>query len=279
MQSPFDGATPSLWAGEILQRRRLVCGSILALGLSGPLAAAEHRDQLERIRSARVLRVAVPQDFPPFGFPQGSELAGFDISIAKMLSMHLGVSPQMVPVPSGDRLAALLEDRVDIIISSLGKTPEREKSIDFSNVYAPTYLGVFSQQKLSRDELLKLPAPVVGAAENSLEESLVRAFLPTAKIQGFKGSAALLDAYAAGHFEFFAGGNVLVESIKDVGLRTRVHQVALLKESPCYIGLRQNEARLKDEINRFLASIRSSGALMVNAMKWFRQSFSADMFK
>ncbi|EJE54990.1 periplasmic component of amino acid ABC-type transporter/signal transduction system, partial [Acidovorax sp. CF316] len=112
-------------------------GSALAQGTAAPA------DQLERILRSKVLRVAVPQDFPPFGFTRNGVFDGFDIAVARMLAADLRVSLKTLPVASGDRMAALLEDRVDIIIASLGKTAEREKEIDFSSAYAPTYIGVF----------------------------------------------------------------------------------------------------------------------------------------
>lgn len=49
-------------------------------------------------------------------------------------------------------------------------------------------------------------------AQGSLEEGLAKALLPHAQLRLFKGSVALLSAYAAGEINVFAGGgNVLVE--------------------------------------------------------------------
>lgn len=246
---------------------------------AAPPAAAEAQDQLARIQASRVLRVAVPQDFPPFGFTQHGELLGFDISIAKMLAADLGAVVKLIPVASADRIPALLEDRADLIVSSLGKTPEREKSIDFSTTYAPTYLGVFGQQAWSQEELARQNGLRLGVAQGSLEETLAKALLPQAQVQLFKGSAPLLAAYTAREIDVFAGGNVLVESITDNFVRVKVRRLAVLKESPCYIGMRKNEPRLKARVDKFLVEVKTSGALMVNATKWFRQSFSPDMFK
>lgn len=87
-----------------------------------PGAAA---DQLDKILRSKVLRVAVPKEFPPFGYTRDGILDGFDIVVARLLATDMRVSAKLEPVASGDRLVALLEDRVDFIISSLGKTAER----------------------------------------------------------------------------------------------------------------------------------------------------------
>ncbi|MBY0411674.1 MAG: hypothetical protein K2Q97_16500 [Burkholderiaceae bacterium] len=52
-----------------------------------------------------MLRVAVPQEFTPFDFKRNCVVDGLDIPAAHMLA--------------GDLLAALLEDRIDLGITSL----------------------------------------------------------------------------------------------------------------------------------------------------------------
>ena len=95
----------------------------------------------------------------------------------------------------------------------------------------------------------------------------------------FASSAPLLDAYVRRTIDAFAAGNVVAESIPDTALRERVRRVAVLRQSPCYIGVRKGEPRLLARVDTFLAQARSSQALMVNAMHWFKHSLSPEMFK
>ena len=246
----------------------------------GAAPAKEPADQLDRILRSRVLRVAVPQDFPPFGFVNGKgALDGFDIAVARMLATDLRVALKTYPVASADRIPALLENRVDVIIASLGKTPEREKAIDFSSAYAPTYNGVFGESGADRPDVAALAGRRVGVVRGSLEEADLKAQVPQATAVAFAGSAPLLDAYVRRTIDAFAAGNVVVESISDALMRERVRRLAVLRQSPCYIGLRKDEARLLAKVNAFLAQARASQALMVNAIQWFKHSLSPDMFR
>jgi polar amino acid transport system substrate-binding protein len=97
-----------------------------------------HADALEAIVKNGVLRVAVPEDYPPFG-AVGPDMKpqGYDIDMAALLAKSLNVKLQLVPVNSANRIPYLTTNKVDLIISSLGKTPDREKVIDFSQAYAP----------------------------------------------------------------------------------------------------------------------------------------------
>ncbi|MFH7617875.1 transporter substrate-binding domain-containing protein, partial [Pseudomonas syringae pv. tagetis] len=48
----------------------------------------------------------------------------------------------LTPCNSTFRMPFLTSGKVYLVISSLGKNPEREKVIDFSRAYAPFYLAV-----------------------------------------------------------------------------------------------------------------------------------------
>lgn len=264
-------------------RRSAIAGAAGLCTLGWGIAVAQGKgdapDQLERILKSRVLRVAAPQEFPPFGFTKNGVLDGFDIAVARMLAGDLRVSLKTLPVASGERLAALREDRVDLVIASLGKTAEREREIDFSTAYAPTYMGVFSDSGTGPTDLAALKGRRVGVVRGSLEETELKAQAAHATAVAFDSSAPLLDAYVRRTIDAFAAGNVVAESIPDTALRERVRRVAVLRQSPCYIGVRKGEPRLLARVDAFLAQARSSQALMVNAMHWFKHSLSPDMFK
>ena len=76
----------------------------------------------------------MPQDFPPFG-SVGTDMTprGYDIDMAKLIAKKMGVKVELVPVTSANRIPYLQTNKVDLVISSLGKNAEREKVIDFSD--------------------------------------------------------------------------------------------------------------------------------------------------
>lgn len=86
-------------------------------------AASAMADQLQEIQQRGVLRVAVPQDFPPFG-SVGTDLQpqGYDIDMAHYLADKMKLKLQLVPVTSANRVPYLQTDKVDLVISSLAKT-------------------------------------------------------------------------------------------------------------------------------------------------------------
>ena len=105
--------------------------------------SAARADALDDIMKAKVIKVAVPQDFAPFG-SAGPDLkpVGYDIDMANLIGKELGVKVEIIPVTSANRIPYLQTKKADLVISSLGKNPEREKVIDFSIAYAPFFSGV-----------------------------------------------------------------------------------------------------------------------------------------
>ena len=117
--------------------------AVVGLAVLG-LAPAARAEALDDIMKAKVIKVAVPQDFAPFG-SAGPDMKplGYDIDMANLIAKELGVKVEIVPVTSANRIPYLQTKKVDLVISSLGKNPEREKVIDFSTAYAPFFSGVY----------------------------------------------------------------------------------------------------------------------------------------
>lgn len=85
-----------------------------------------------RLAKAGVLKVAVDATYPPMEFegPDGKP-TGFDVDLATDLARRLGVRAEFVVMSWDGILAGLTSDRYDVIMSSMGITPERKAVADF----------------------------------------------------------------------------------------------------------------------------------------------------
>jgi polar amino acid transport system substrate-binding protein len=137
-----------------MKRWVLAAAAALLLVLTGTQAKA---DKFEDILKAGTVRIGVPLDVPPFGSVNAQRQAeGFDIDLANMVAKGLGVKVELVQLTGANRIPFLLTDKVDIVISVMGLTPERAKQIMFTAPYADTSLAVYgakSQNVKSADQL------------------------------------------------------------------------------------------------------------------------------
>ena len=67
---------------------------------------------------------------------------GLDVEMANYIGAKLGVKVELIPVTSANRIPYLQTQKADLVISTLGKNPEREKVIDFTAAYTPFFQAV-----------------------------------------------------------------------------------------------------------------------------------------
>jgi polar amino acid transport system substrate-binding protein len=189
----------------------------LLVGASIGFALSAHCEALDDIVKAKVIRVAVPQDFAPFG-SAGLDLKpqGYDIDMANLIGKELGVRVEIIPVTSANRIPYLQTRKADIVISSLGKTAEREKVIDFSNAYAPFFSGVFGAKAVPVSKIDDLAGKTVGATRGAIEEQeLTKMAPPTTTVKRFEDNNTTIAAFISCQVDLIATGNVVAAAIAE----------------------------------------------------------------
>lgn len=247
---------------------RFAIAAVAALALA--FSAAVRADALADIRKAGVLKVAVPQDFPPFG-TVGADLKpqGYDIDVAELLAKELGVKVELVPVTSANRIPYLTTKKVDLVISSLGKNPDREKVIDFASAYAPFFNGVFgpADQKVTKVE--ELAGKTLGVTRGAVEDlEISKIAPPTTNIKRYEDNNGTISAFLSGQVQLVATGNVVAAAILAKNPPKRPEVKFLIKDSPCYVGLNKGEPALLAAVNDAVAKAKKDGRLDAIAKKW-----------
>ncbi|TWD57319.1 amino acid ABC transporter substrate-binding protein (PAAT family) [Agrobacterium vitis] len=261
-----------------MHRRTLLA----AIGLSVASLVASvpaHADALSDITARGTLRVAVPQDFPPFGsVSTDMQPLGYDIDTAKLIADKLKVKVELVPVASANRIPYLQTNKVDLVISSLGKNPDREKVIDFSDAYAPFYNGVFAPADIAIKTAADLAGKTVGVTRGAIEDLELTKIAPAdATIKRYEDNNGTISAFLSGQVEAVATGNVVAAAILAKNPPKRPEPKFLIKNSPCYIGLNKNEPALLAKVNAIIAEARKDGSLNKISEKWLGAPVPADL--
>jgi len=104
---------------------------------------------LFNVASADELNVGV-KNTKPFAYQEDGKWKGIDVELVKLLSKELG---DTYKISTYDTIPALLaatkNGTVDMAISALSLTYDREKTIDFSHEYFTTPIGILSHDKSS----------------------------------------------------------------------------------------------------------------------------------
>ncbi len=252
------------------RRRILLSAVLLASACTGAVHA---QDVLADVQKNKTIRIAVPADYPPYGsVASDMSLQGLDIDMARLVAARLGVKVELIPVTSANRIPYLQSHKADLVISSLGKYPERAKVIDFSSSYAPYYSGVFAAKSLQVKTFADLAGKSVAATRGAMpDQELARQAPPTVEIRRFEDNNATVAAFVAGQVQAIATGlSTAVEVMeKNPGLNAEFK--LLLAETPNRIGIAKGEDALRQKVNDIVAEAKASGALEKMSQKWLHR--------
>src|SRR5437868_14817550 len=153
---------------------------LLIAALSLFTLGAQAQTALDGITKSKTVKIAVPTDYPPYGFV-GPDMApqGLDVAVAQLIAAKLGAKVELVPVTSANRIAYLQTKKADLVISTLGKNPDREKVINFSAAYAPFYQAVFAAKSLPIKSWADLAGKSVAVTRGAMEDQELAKVAPS----------------------------------------------------------------------------------------------------
>ncbi|MBT9431849.1 transporter substrate-binding domain-containing protein [Candidatus Sodalis endolongispinus] len=250
-------------------RNRLVSAALLGALTLFSIAAAQAADALDIIMQQKNLRVAVPVDYPPYGFVGASmQPQGVDIDVAQLLGEKLGVKVTLIPVTGPNRVPYLQTSKADMTISSLGKTAERAKVIDYSIAYAPFFDAVFGREAVKAGNFDQLADKSVAVTRGSMQDEELSRLAPKAQAKRFEDNNSTISAFLSGQTDLVAIGTTVAGALKQKNPNLDLHLKVILSNAPCYVGLPKGNPALVAKVNEILRAAKADGTLDKISQKW-----------
>lgn len=148
-------------------------------------------ETMQRIKKTGKLVLGTSADYPPYEFHKSingtDEIVGFDIEIAKQIAKDLGVQLEVVDMEFDGLLAALDQGEVDLVISGMVPTSERQKHVDFSDIYykqvETVIVRIEDKDKLKSFRDFK--GKILGVQKGGFEEEIAKKEIPAAQAVTF----------------------------------------------------------------------------------------------
>lgn len=163
------------------------CGK--ASSASANAGTTKQESKVDKIKKAGKLVLGTSADYPPYEFHKSvdgkDEIVGFDVEIAKEIAKDLGVKLEIKDMDFKGLLNALDAGNIDIVLAGMTPTPEREKSVDFSNIYykAEQKVVVRAEDKDKIKVADDLKGKKLGVQKGSIQEDIAKNQLPGAEPQ------------------------------------------------------------------------------------------------
>lgn len=116
--------TPDTALAKLLEEARAEAGATGA-------CVRPDLDRLVRIFCDSRIRAGVREYYPLFGTREGQVRAGYDIDVARAVAKRLGVNPAFVRVNAATRVPLLAEDKIDLILATMGHNTQRDGQVRF----------------------------------------------------------------------------------------------------------------------------------------------------
>lgn len=244
----------------------------LALSLLSPLSMADE---------AKPVRIGIEAAYPPFAMktPEGA-ITGFDYDIGNALCAEMQVKCVWIEQEFDGLIPALKVRKFDAVLSSLNITPERLKSVDFTNKYyaTPARLAMKTGTVLN-DPLVDLKGKKVGVQRASIYDRYATEVYAPAGIEVVRYSSQneiFLDL-TAGRVDATLAD---VVNIDDGFLKTDAGKGFALV-GPDYteakyfgdgvgIAVRKGDTAMAERFNKAIAAIRANGKYQEVQDKYFQ---------
>lgn len=246
-----------------------LAATVLAAAAFAPLHA-QAQNALDEVMAKKSITIAVPTDFPPYGFV-GVDLKpqGLDVDMANLIGAKLGVKVELVPVTSANRIPYLQTKKAHLVISTLGKNPEREKVIDFTAAYSPFFQGVFAPKSLNVKTFADLAGKTVGVTRGAIEDmELGKLAPPQTDVKRFEDNNATVSAFVSGQVQAIATGVSVANNMMQRNPQLGAEFKLLIKDSPNFIGVAKGEDALRQRVNAIIAAAKTSGEIDALSRKW-----------
>jgi glutamate transport system substrate-binding protein len=216
--------------------------------------------------------IGVKFDVPPFGFknPQTNEVEGFDVDLGKAIAEKLGVEPRFIEAISDNRIPFLVDGTVDLILSTMTITRERDAEIDFSEPYYLAGGRVLVPEDSDVQGIMDLGGNQVCTARGSTYQQTIKQQAPDADLR-------LVDTYSE-CFELMQNRAVDAVSTDNVILTGMIVQDPSLKmvgeeytTEPYGAGIVQGDTAFKEFVDEAIAEYKEDGRWEEAYQKWVGQ--------
>jgi polar amino acid transport system substrate-binding protein len=208
------------------------------------------------------LVVGMDLSYPPFETidPAGQPV-GVSVELAKALAESLGRPLKIQNMPFTGLIPSLQNGAIDCVISSMTDTPERRKSIAFSDPYLSTGLALLvpASSQVGAMANLDQPGRTVIVRLGTTGEVWARENIKAAKVVSMdKENMAVLEVIQGKADGFIYDQMSVWQNQQKNPEKTRA-LLAPIRQEQWAIGVRLDNEVLREQINQFLKTYREKG--------------------
>jgi len=227
------------------------------------------------------LKVGMELAYPPFEMSdKNGNPTGISVDLAKAFGEYLGRAVVIENIAWDGLIPALRTGKVDVVISSMTITAEREKAVDFSQAYSKAYLALLLNKNSSAKDIKSLDneGMVVAVKKGSTGHIYARDHLKKAKVLVLdKESSAVLEVVQGKADAFIYDQLTIYRNWKNHPDSTKVNLAPFQERLEEWGMAFKNGSPLVEKANGFIEEYRDKGGfdkLSDKYLKDIKEKFS-----
>jgi glutamate transport system substrate-binding protein len=219
------------------------------------------------------ITIGVKFDVPPFGFlnPQTDEVEGFDVDLGRYIAERLGVEPVFREATSDNRIPLLVDGTIDLILSTMTITEERDQEVDFSEPYyiANGRVLVSEDSEIGGIEDLGSGDRVCTALGSTYAKT-IRQEAPEADLRLIDRYSECLELIQTGAVDAISTDNVILTGmiVQDDTLKMVGEEITT---EPYGVGIPEGDREFKEFVDQSVAAFIEDGSWEESYQEWVGQ--------
>ena len=244
-------------------------------------------------KEGKPLKIGVSATREPFSFvDENGRVTGFDGELARLIGVGLQRPVEFFNMKFMALIPALQSGKVDLIISGMNATPERRKSVAFSQTYfanaqvmlarkptgaveqtAAASMSASTSTADGSDELAKIQQSEgkrIGVMTGTTSEATAIIKFPKADIKRFDDITSAITAMKSGQ------ADAVIQPFSSAVLVTKKHPDLHSLPDQLYIediaiAIRKGNSHLLNEVNSSIAALKNDGTLASMKKRWLKE--------
>jgi polar amino acid transport system substrate-binding protein len=230
---------------------------------------------LSRILDTGVLRVGMSGDQAPLNATsRAGEMFGLEVDLAKVLAGSMGVEVELVAMPFPELLGALEAGDVDMVMSGMTITPQRNAKFAFVGPYFVSGKSILTRSAAlaaaSQATDIDRPSVRLAALDGSTSQRFVEVFTPKATLVATASYDEAVTMVREGQVDaVVADFPICVLSAMRYPGEGLVTLTSPLTIEPIGIALPASDALFVNLVTNYLNAVQATGALDQLRARWF----------
>jgi len=249
--------------------KKAIAACVVLLATAWPAAA----DRLDDVKARGKLIVGVSDTTPPFSFKKPGEttVTGYDLDIVHAVAKRLGVTVETVSLSSAERVPMLNEGKIDFAATSMTRTADRLKEIDFSLIYFVTPHAVIVKKSSGITSVHQLAGKKASSASTSTAGPNLKEAEPKVELVYVRDYAEAFDLLKQDKVDAFPTDETVLRAIvqQDGHPDDYLFVPDFTKSLNVGFAFKKGEPRFKEALNKALLDVETSGDAVKIFDAWF----------